>query len=100
MNIDDMLASGEPQMFARSFLLANGNQLHIRRCYPSGLWKISFERGRTPDDIAGKYQTFQMAKAAVDNHIAVKKTKPNPIVEEIPLTIEDAVNAALNWNRS
>lgn len=99
MNIDDMLASGEPQLFARSFRLQNGNILNIRRQYPGGLWKITFHRGLTPTPISGKYQTFKMAYDAVVRHIE-SRTKPNPIIEEIPLTIEEAVNAALYGNRS
>lgn len=99
MNIDDMLSSGEPQLYARSFRLQNGNTLHIRRAFPGGLWKITFQRGLTPTDISGKYQTFKMAYEAVMQHMA-RKVKPNPIVEEIPLTIEEAVNAALHGNSS
>lgn len=51
----------------------DNNKLHVQRKDPYGFWEIHFDKGQIPDDLKGRYTSFDEAKKAIDVYLREKK---------------------------
>lgn len=58
----------DPSEKNRVFELDNGVVINARQTDPFGFWKLSYQKGATPEALKGQYTTFEYAKVAVKDY--------------------------------
>lgn len=58
----------------RTVTLDNGNTVHVRRYNPYGHWRISYDKGQLPDNLArGSFTDMDLAMDALSRYLVGKK---------------------------